>query len=149
MLSRRLLAGPKIAFVIGVHPIGNRRKTVRRAEFLKDGKELIFAVKAPHGVIARVGGIFQFTGLDDLHRNLLFAGKRERIFKVRAREARRIRDYRPHAISERLMRGPRQKGGVDASRVGNDQSGVRRQDLTQKHGLLVEIWDQLHSLHFS
>ena len=60
VLVRGLLTGAKIALIVGVNAVGDRIETVRLTVAFEHGEQFVFAVETAHGIVALVGGIFQF-----------------------------------------------------------------------------------------
>ena len=81
----------------------------------QDREQLVLAMKAAHGVVAGVVGIFQLAGFDDFDRDPVFTGESERVFEVSTSEAGGIGNDGEHAAGERLVRRPCQESGVHTS----------------------------------
>src|SRR6266705_3051696 len=68
------------------------------AEIFHHGEHFIFTEKAARSVIARVFRAVEFVGCDDFERNLVFAGKRNCVGKLSARQAGRVCNDSQHVI---------------------------------------------------
>ncbi len=148
MLARRLLSGPKIAFVVGVDAVGDGVESSSLAVALEDGEQFVLAVKAAHRIVADVRGIFQFLRFHNLDRNFTLVRKGERVFEMSARQAGGIGNHGEHLAAEHLMRRPGKKSGVHTTRVGDDQTSVTGKSLAQAFSLLIECDGSVHDIYY-
>ena len=129
VLARGLLAGAKIALIVGVNAVGDRIETVRLSVAFEHGEQFVFAVETTHGIVALVGGIFQFLRFHHGDGNFVVAREGEGLVKMRARQARGVGDDGQHLSTEGLVRHPGEKGRVDAAGVGDDQTAASGEEI--------------------
>src|SRR5215467_10548195 len=87
-------------------------------------EQLLFAVKAAVGVVARVVWIFKFSGLNDSQGNFLFLGKAKSVFILAARKRWGICDYRQHLLTKHPMSSISKISGIHTTRIGYQQASL-------------------------
>src|SRR5260370_37165201 len=119
MLARRLLPGAKIALVVSIHSVGDGVESAGLAVALEHGEQFVLAMKAAHGIVADVGGIFQFLRFHTSDRNFKLGRKGGRVFAMGAGQAGGASNHREHLAPKHSMRRPGKKAGVHAPRESN------------------------------
>ena len=85
VLRGGLLAGAVVARVVGVEAVDDVRDPTRGALALEDGEELVLAVEAAGGVVARVVFARELSGSDSDERDGLRSGEGDGLAQVAAR----------------------------------------------------------------
>ena len=148
MLARGLLTGAKIALVVGVDSVGDGVEFVGLAVTFEDGEQFIFAMETAHGIVADVGGVFQFLRFHHFDGDSALTREGECVFEVVSRQAGGIGNHGAHLGAERLMRGEGEKSGVHAAGVGDDEATAASEDLAQAVGFLIERGRCVQNLHY-
>ena len=97
----------------------------------EDGEQFVLAVETAHGIVSKVGGIFEFVGFDNGDGNLVVARKGERLLEMSSGQARRVGNHGEHLAAENLMRRPGKERGIHAARISDDQTRMGCEELTQ------------------
>ena len=130
MILRGVLAGAKVSLIIHIHSIRDRFETMRLPVLIEHAEQLVFAMKTPHGVIARIGRILKLTRFHNLDRDLMLARECQRVIKMSARQAWRVSNHRDHRVFQHLASRPCQIRRIDAARIGHDQTWMRTDNLS-------------------
>jgi hypothetical protein len=122
MLARCPLAGTEVALVVQVYAVAMASKphAARNSSISVNSSSL--QKKAAMCVVADVFRALEFRGWDHFQRNCLLFRKCNRIGKLGAGQTGRVGDDRQHILSERLMRGPGEVGGIHSAGVGDESA---------------------------
>ena len=115
MLGCGLLAGTEFAIVVEISTISNVCEVEGGAGLLHLGEEFVFAMEAAASVVAPVVGAFEFAGVEDLCRDVVFGSEREGSGQFGAGERGGVGDDGEHFFAEDLMGCVGEVRGVCAS----------------------------------
>ena len=119
VLPRGILAGAVVAQVVGIYTVDDVGDAALAADFFQAREQFVLAVEAAVGVVLQVIGIFEFARLDIFVRDSELPHESLGIALVRLRDGGRIRGYGQSVGAERLVRSPRQIGGIRPSGIGH------------------------------
>src|SRR5260370_2830607 len=106
------MAGPKIAGIVRIHAVSNRSKSSRARQRTQNAEKFILAVIAAVSGIRAVPGIFHLVRF---HKFVAHSSVYNKLFQLRTLVRGitwRNRRHREHSLTERLLRSPRQVGGI-------------------------------------
>jgi len=106
-------AGADFAGVVKIFPISEHIDASEPGQFFHALEKFRTAEVATVRGVGGVGGVFQFQGTENLHRQAVFLGKGQGSGVFRAREAGGVAEDAGDLGTEELVGSPKKKGGVD------------------------------------
>ncbi len=136
MLGGGFVAGAKIESVVGVDAVGDGGNVLCNGKFVQDCEEFVFAEVAAVAGVGAVRGVVHFVRFDKFvaDRELLEEGS-ELVAVVGGVRGRNCGDGE-RAITERLVSGPGEVGGVGAAGKSDDE-GREFGEIGEELGLLL------------
>ena len=123
----RFCAGPKIADVAGVFPVGNHRETFRTGERFQFSEEFVFAKIAAICRIREIGGILEFLRLHNANGKVKSFAHFQSFLQFLAGKTRGIGNGSQRPRPENLVRNVGQKNRVNSARICDNARPVRTQ----------------------
>ena len=133
------MARAKVILVIQIDAVSDSIEATLRAKLFHQGEEFVFAEEAALCVVAYILWAIEFRGRNHLKWNRLLQGKCNRVGELSSRQARGVSDDRQHLISQRLMGGPGQVGGIDTAGIGDEKTTQRAQAGLQRYAFCADV----------
>ena len=137
MFSRGPVARAKIARVVGVDPIRDRRHAARSSQCIHLREKFVLAVVTPVGIVRDVPRIIELAGLDEFVAHRCRGNKVFHLLPVVSRKTGRKRRDGDGALAQRLLRRPRQIRRIRPTRKRHQHRRQRAQ-AREKRALFAQ-----------
>ncbi len=107
--------GPDLLGIIRVFPVSENGHSTRLGQTFHLLEKFGAAKETTIGWVRGIRGVFQFQGLQYLHREIVPVGKREGGLMFGTGKARRIAQHTGDFGAQNLVGSPKKKGGVNSS----------------------------------
>lgn len=134
-----LLAGTEVAAIIEVHAVGEVGVAELLAQRFHLREQLLLAVEAALGIVARVIGVAEFDCGEDANRDSVLVREVKRCGQFCARQRGGIRQNGEHAVTEDAVRSPGEESGIGATGVGDEQAVQTGKNAIQLGAFGVEF----------
>jgi len=139
MLCGRALSRPVVGGVVEVATVGDCGKPELFAQSFHRREELVLAVEAALSVVRDVGFALHLAGLQNVQRDVVFAGEGDGRGQFLAGQAGRIGDDGEHIVAQHLVSFVGEISGIDAAGIGNQEPTVLAEDAVE----VLAVCDQL------